>query len=134
MSWVPSIQVLTEKRLALHNEPGILYSFWMVYVDLCTKLGWKALMTSINFIFLRDYWTKWDGVFAEMQIISYSCIILKHIQIDLQFWKLLMLKVRLHFFFDKRYTLANHNLLGTHHSVVLILDIPRKPLSTYCWR
>ena len=44
MSWVPSIQVLTEMRLALHNEPGMLYSFWMVYVDLCTKLGWKALI------------------------------------------------------------------------------------------
>ena len=34
MSWVPSIQVLTERRLALHNEPGIPYSFWTVYVDL----------------------------------------------------------------------------------------------------
>ena len=30
------------------------------------------------------------GIFAEMQIlISYSFIILKHIQIDLSFWKLL---------------------------------------------
>ena len=33
-------------------------------------------------LFLRDYWTKSDGVFAEMQIISYSFIFLKHIQID----------------------------------------------------
>ena len=32
-------------------------------------------------------------VFAEMQIISYSFMILKHIQIGLQFWKQLMLKV-----------------------------------------
>ena len=43
MSWVPSIQVLTEKRLALHNEPGIPYSFWMVYVDLCTNFDGKHL-------------------------------------------------------------------------------------------
>ena len=48
-------------------------------------------------IFLRDYGTKSDGVFAEMPIISYSRIILKQIQIDLQFWNLLMLKVRLYF-------------------------------------
>ena len=34
-----------------------------------------------------------------MQIISYGFLILKHIQIDLQFWKILMLKVRLYFFF-----------------------------------
>ena len=105
MSWVPSIQVLTEKRLALHNEPGIPYSFWMVYVDLvapcvldlCTKLGWKALMSNNKnpYFFVT---TKTDGVFAQMQIISSSFIILKHIQIDLQFWKLLMLKVRLYFF------------------------------------
>ena len=33
------------------------------------------------------------GFSPIMQIISYSFIILKHIQIDLQFWKLLMLKV-----------------------------------------
>ena len=45
--------------------------------------------------FLRDYWTKSDGVFAEMQIISYIFIILKHIPVSSQFRKLLMLKVRL---------------------------------------
>ena len=33
------------------------------------------------------------GFFAEMQIISYSIIILKYIQINSQFQKLLMLKV-----------------------------------------
>ena len=36
-------------------------------------------------IFLRDYWTKADGVSADMQIISYSFIVLKHIYVDLQF-------------------------------------------------
>ena len=45
---------------------------------------------------LCDYWDKLDGVIAEMQIISYSFIILKHIQIDSQYRKLSMLKVRLH--------------------------------------
>ena len=33
--------------------------------------------------FSRHYCTKSDGVFAEMQIIGYSSIIQKHIQIDL---------------------------------------------------
>ena len=42
--------------------------------------------------------TKSDGVFAEMQIISYIFIILKHIQVSSQFRKILMLKVRLNFF------------------------------------
>ena len=36
--------------------------------------------------------------FAEMQIISSNCIILKHIQINSQFRKILMLKVQLSFF------------------------------------
>ena len=36
-----------------------------------------------NPYFFRDNWAKSDGVFAEMQIISYSFImILKHIQIN----------------------------------------------------
>ena len=29
----------------------------------------------INILFLRDYWTKSDGGFAEMQMISYNFII-----------------------------------------------------------
>ena len=37
----------------------------------------------------------WMGFFAEMQIISYIFILLKHIQVSSQFQKLLMLKVRL---------------------------------------
>ena len=41
------------------------------------------------------------GVFAEMQIISYNIIILKHIQINSQFRKILMLKVRLSFFWGQ---------------------------------
>ena len=35
------------------------------------------------------YWTESDGVFAEIQNISYSFIVLKHIPINSQFWKLL---------------------------------------------
>ena len=49
--------------------------------------------------FFLNNWTKSDGVFAKMQIISYSFIILKHIQVSSQFRKLLMLKVWLSFFF-----------------------------------
>ena len=30
-------------------------------------------------IFLRDYWTKSDGIFSKMQIISYSFKLLKHV-------------------------------------------------------
>ena len=33
-------------------------------------------------LFLCDYWTKSDGVYADMQIIIYNCIILEHIQIN----------------------------------------------------
>ena len=44
-------------------------------------------------VFLCDFWSKSDGIFCKMQIISYSFTIQKQIQIDLQFWKLLMLKV-----------------------------------------
>ena len=48
MSQVRSIQVLTERRLILHNEHWIPHSFWMVlYVDGSTKLEWKGLMTYI---------------------------------------------------------------------------------------
>ena len=43
------------------------------------------------------------GFFAEMQIISYNCIVLKHIQINSQFQKILMLKFRLSFFGDNLY-------------------------------
>ena len=53
--------------------------------------------------FLCDYWTKSDGIFAKMQIISYIFIILKHIQVSSQFRKLLMLKVWLSFWGDNLY-------------------------------
>ena len=75
-----------------------------------------------------------------MQIISYSFIILKHIQIDLQFWKLLMLKVRLYFFLGKNgiflyigillnapATIApvtKANLLNLTPTLTLILTLP----------
>ena len=56
----------------------------VVRVSFLSKLGWKGLMTCLTkSLFLRDYWTKLDGVFAEMQIINYSLIFLKHIQINL---------------------------------------------------
>ena len=44
-------------------------------VSFLSKFGWKGLMTClIKSLFLRDYWIKSDGVFAEMQIISYNFI------------------------------------------------------------
>ena len=43
------------------------------------------------------YWNKSDGVFGEIKIISCSLVILKNIQMNSQFLKLLMLKVRLQF-------------------------------------
>ena len=46
-----------------------------------------------DFHLYGDCWTKSSGVFAEMQIISYSFIILNHFEINSQFWKILMLKV-----------------------------------------
>ena len=55
---------------------------------------WHAIENSL---LLRGYWTNSDGVFAEMQIISYNFIILKHIQINSLFREILMLKVRLSF-------------------------------------
>ena len=59
---------------------------------------WHAIENSL---LLRGYWTNSDGVFAEMQIISYNFIILKHIQINSQFREILMLKVRLSFWDNK---------------------------------
>ena len=61
----------------------------LLLTGLC-RLMYKTWMESTydkqqKSIFLCDYWTKSDGVFTEMQIISYSFIILKHIQIDLHF-------------------------------------------------
>ena len=99
MSLVPacSIKVLTEGRLALHNEYGILHSFWMVvdlqYLDWSDS--WHTLQKSK---FLYDFWTKSDGVFAKMQI-SDTFIFINHIQINSQFWKLLVLKVWFEFLF-----------------------------------
>ena len=62
------------------------------------KLGWTAHIMTVhdnNQYFFETTWTTSDAVFAEMQRItcSYSVIILKHIQIDLHFKKLLMPKV-----------------------------------------
>ena len=82
-----------------------------------TKLGWTGLMTYLTKIHIssRPYWTKLDGVFAEMQIIGYIFIILKHIQVSSQFRKLLMLKVRLSFLGDNLYNGQDiHRRLGCH--------------------
>ena len=35
--------------MKLLNEHGIPHSFWMVYVDVSTKPGWKGLMTLLPF-------------------------------------------------------------------------------------
>ena len=55
-----------------------------------------------NPIFFRAYSTNSDAVFAVMQIISYIFIILKHIPVSSKFQKLLMLKVRYHFFSNEQ--------------------------------
>ena len=49
-----------------------------------TYLGWEGLIYTFKpkSLFLCDYRTKSDGVFAEMQTISYSFIILMHIYSD----------------------------------------------------
>ena len=79
ISLVPSIQVLTASRLTLHNELGIPHSCWMVM-----QIMYKTWMEGTHDkhkkknIFLRDCWTKSDGVFGKMQIISYNSKILKH--------------------------------------------------------
>ena len=48
-------------------------------------------MTNITKIHISSWLTELNrmGFSPEMQIIGYSFIILKHIQIDFQFWKLL---------------------------------------------
>ena len=96
---ISPIQVL---YIHLHKpfKRSVEFSFHCVaWVSFLSKFGWKGLMTClIKSLFLPDYWTKSDVFFAEMQIISYKFIILKHIQINLQFQKILMLKVRLYFF------------------------------------
>ena len=102
MSYVPS---KFWQRLTLHNEHWIPHSFWMVYADVGLNLyktwmeGTYDIRKKKKSTFLCDYWTKSDGVFAEMQIISYIFLILKDIQVSSQFRKkLLILKVWLSFF------------------------------------
>ena len=88
------------------------------------------------YFFVTIYWTKSDRVFADMQIMSYIFIILKHIQINSQFRKILMLKVRLSFLGQSvwmlpfhrhiRLTLVYkktfHTGLGWFHCAVRIVD------------
>ena len=72
-SYVPSIQVLTEGRFTQHSEMEFS-SFECIYKTslwLLNQIGWG---------FRRD-------------VDSYSFTVQKHIQINSQSWKLLMLKV-----------------------------------------
>ena len=86
----------------INHPKGVWKSVFIVWYEspFCQNLDgrdfWYALQKSL---FIRDYWTKSDWVLAMMLIIICrpSFIILKHIQINLQFRKLLMLKVRLSF-------------------------------------
>ena len=43
-----SIQVLTDGKLTLHNEHGIPILLNGLYVDVCTQLGWKGLVTYLT--------------------------------------------------------------------------------------
>ena len=88
-----------DTHYAMDNEFRNL--FWMIYVNVSTKFAWERQMAYLtkHLNFVRDYWTKSYGVFSDIQIIIDSFIILNYIQINWQFWKLLVLKVRLHFFF-----------------------------------
>ena len=61
-----------------------------------SKFRWNGLMACLIKILISSS-TKLDGVYTEMQIISYNFIILKHIQINLQFRNILLLTVRLSF-------------------------------------
>ena len=58
-------------------------SMFIVYsVSLLAVKTWMEGTNDIphqTFLFLRDYWTKLDGVFGKMQIISDIFKILKHI-------------------------------------------------------
>ena len=75
-----------------------LHFFWMVYVDV-----WKGPMTYLTkSIFLCDFLTKLDGVFAKLQIISYVFIFLKHIQVNFKFLVIDSESLIVIFFFDNR--------------------------------
>ena len=100
MSYVPSIQVL---YIHLHRpfKRSVEFSVHcVVWVSFLSKFGWKGLMTCLikNPYFFMTTEPNRMGFFAEVQMISYNSIILKHIQINSQFRKILMLKVWLTFF------------------------------------
>ena len=83
---VLSIQVLyilsIHKPFKTCKRSTELRAHCVVRVSFLSKLGWKELVTCLKLLqkslYLRDYWTKSNGVFAKMQIISYCFIILKH--------------------------------------------------------
>ena len=128
MSIVPSIQVLTDGRLTLHNEHKIPHPSWKVYVDVYNYVqNLDGLVTYLTkSLFLCAYLTKSNGVFGKMQIISYSFKILKHIYINLQFWKLLMLKSDCNFFGG---TIRLDTRKPSHNKV--ILPVPALYISVF---
>ena len=104
ISWVPSIQVL---YIHLHKpfKRSVEFSVHcVVWVSFLSKFGWEGLMTCLIKILISSWLQNQIGwgfrLFAEMQIISYTFSILKHIQIGSQFRNILMLKVRLPFLFE----------------------------------
>ena len=72
---------------------------WCMEMYLQNLNGRDLWHTSQKSKSLRDYWTKSDGDFAGMQIISYSFIILNHIQSNSQFGKLFGAESPIVFFF-----------------------------------
>ena len=77
------IQVSPDLFWFTTNVMNVVSNFQVFYINLHRPFNinvqWKGLMTCLTTIhILRDYWTNSDGVFADMQIISYSFIILKH--------------------------------------------------------
>ena len=76
--------------------------------------------------FLRDYWTNSDGVFAEMQIISYSFLFLKH-RLIYNFESYWLWKSDCNFFFffwggDNRYIRFPRSFWSPHHSSTSIFN------------
>ena len=96
-----SIQVLyisLHKPFKEYGISGSLCSASLLSVKTWME-GTRDMPYKNPYFFMTNGPNRMPGFFVEMQIISYSFIILKHIQINLQFRKLLMLKVQLYFFF-----------------------------------
>ena len=87
-----------------HHSKGVWNSLFIVYsASLLSVKSWTK--GSYDMPYKNPYFfvtTEPDRL--EMQISSYKFIILKYIQINSQFRKILMLKFRLSFFGDNLYT------------------------------